>query len=139
MGQLVRDVMTKNPIMLAATASVVEAAKKMKEGNIGDVIVTKDGQLCGIVTDRDIVVRAIATGKDSSRVTLDEICSHDLATVAPDDDVSKAVQLMRDKAIRRLPVTDNGRPVGIVSLGDFAQNLDPRSALGEISAQPPNR
>ena len=138
MAQMIRDVMTKNPITLPAQASIIDAAKRMKEGDIGDVIVMKGDQLCGIVTDRDIVVRAIAEGKDPNRITIEEVCSHDLTTIAPDDDVAKAVQLMRDKAIRRLPVIDKGKPVGIVSLGDLAQSLDRRSALGEISAKPPN-
>jgi len=139
MGQLVRDVMTKNPIKLSATSSLLDAAKKMKEKDIGDVIVMKDeGHMCGILTDRDIVVRAIAGGKDPAKVKLDEVCSHELTTVSPDDDIDKAVQLMRDKAIRRLPVVENGKPVGIVSLGDLAIFRDSRSALGGISAKPPN-
>jgi CBS domain-containing protein len=139
MGQMVRDVMTKKPITLAASATILEAAKKMKEGDIGDILVTKGNQLCGIITDRDIVVRAIADGKDPARVTLDEVCSHEVTTVSPDDDVGKAVQLMRDKAIRRVPVMEKGLPVGIVSLGDLAQTLDRSSALGAISAKPPNQ
>ena len=138
MGHMVRDFMTKKPITLASSATVLEAARKMKEGDIGDVLVTKDDKVCGIVTDRDIVVRTIADGKDASKVTLDEVCSHELTTISPDDEISKAVQLMRDKAIRRLPVCEKGAPVGIVSLGDLAQALDRSSALGAISAQPPN-
>ena len=139
MGQMVRDVMTKKPITLAASATILEAARKMKEGDIGDILVTKGNQLCGIITDRDIVVRAIADGKDPARVTLDEVCSHEVTTVSPDDDVGTAVQLMRDKAIRRVPVMEKGLPVGIVSLGDLAQSLDRNSALGSISAKPPNQ
>jgi CBS domain-containing protein len=139
MGQMVRDVMTTNVITLAATATIFDAAKKMKENDIGDIMVMQGGRLAGILTDRDIVVRAIAAGADPTRIVVDDICSHDLTTVAPDDDVDKAVQLMRDKSIRRLPVTDKGRPVGIVSLGDLAQSLDRSSCLGEISATPPNR
>ncbi|HVK74947.1 MAG TPA: CBS domain-containing protein [Kofleriaceae bacterium] len=139
MAQLVREVMTKNPVTLSSTASILDAAKKMKEGDIGGVIVTKNNQMCGIVTDRDIVVRAVAEEKNPQQITLEEVCSQDVTSVSPDDDVSKAVQLMRDKAVRRLPVTDKGKPVGIVSLGDLAQNLDRKSALGEISAKPPNK
>jgi len=139
MPQQIREVMTKNPVTLPATASLIDAARKMKENDIGDVIVMKDPtHLCGIVTDRDIVVRAIADGKDPSRITLQEVCSSDVTTLAPTDPVDKAVQLMRDKAVRRLPVIENGKPVGIVSLGDLAQNRDPQSCLGEISASRPN-
>ena len=139
MAQMVRDVMTKHPIALPAKTTLVEAARRMKEHDIGDVIVMKDdGQVCGIVTDRDIVVRAIADGKDPSQSTIGEVCSRDVISVSPDDPLATAVELMRQRAVRRLPVEDKGVPVGIVSLGDLAQNLDRGSALGEISAQPPN-
>jgi CBS domain-containing protein len=139
MGQMIRDVMTTNPVTLAATATVIEAAQKMKERDIGDVIVMKDDkQMCGIVTDRDIVVRAIATGRELGKMKLDEVCSRDVTTVAPTDDIEKAIQLMRDKGVRRLPVVENGRPIGIISLGDLAVERDRRSCLGDISAQPPN-
>jgi len=137
MGQIVRNLMTKTPIALPASASVMEAAMKMKEGDIGDILVMKDKSLCGIITDRDIVVRTIADGRDPARVTLDEVCSHELTTVSPDDDVGKVVQLMRDKGIRRVPVTEKGQAVGILSLGDLAQTLDSSSVLGAISAKPP--
>jgi CBS domain-containing protein len=131
--------MTTNPVTLSATASVIEAAQKMKERDIGDVIVMKDDkQMCGIVTDRDIVVRAIASGRELGKMKLDEVCSRDVTTVAPTDDIEKAIQLMRDKGVRRLPVVENGRPIGIISLGDLAVERDRRSALGDISAQPPN-
>jgi CBS domain-containing protein len=139
MGQIVRNLMTKTPTMLPASASVMEAAMKMKEGDIGDILVMKDKSLCGIITDRDIVVRTIADGRDPARVTLDEVCSHELTTLSPDDDIGKAVQLMRDKGIRRLPVTEKGQAVGILSLGDLAQTLDSKSVLGAISAKPPTQ
>ncbi len=136
----IREVMTRNPVTLMASMTVSEAARRMKEANIGDVIVLREGdEMCGILTDRDIVVRAIAEGKDPNQVKLDDICSHELTTVSPDDDVDKAVQLMREKAIRRLPVTENGKAVGIVSLGDLAKERDRHSVLGEISAKPPNQ
>jgi CBS domain-containing protein len=84
------------------------------------------------------VVRILAEGRDPAATTLADISSHDLTTVSPEDSVEQAVQLMREKAIRRLPVVEDGRPVGIVSLGDLAVERDPDSALGEISAAPPN-
>lgn len=134
----VRDVMTQNPICLSVTASAADAARRMREENIGDVIVEKDGQVCGIVTDRDIVVRAIADGHDPSTTALERICSSNLATVSPEDDVETAIELMRNKAIRRVPVIENGRPIGIVALGDLAIDRDPKSVLGDISAASPN-
>ena len=139
MAQLVRDVMTPNPVALQATSSLVEAALAMRDFDVGDVLVLDDGQICGIVTDRDIVVRGIAGGNYPATVKLGEICSRELTTLSPTDSVENAVSLMRQKAIRRLPVVEHGQPVGILSLGDLALEKDPHSALGNISAAPPNR
>ena len=111
----------------------------MRDSNIGDVIVADNGQICGIVTDRDVVVRATAEGRDPAKTKLADICSQELTTASPSDSVDQAVQLMRRKAIRRLPVVENGRAVGIVSIGDLAQERDPTSALSDISAAPSNR
>jgi CBS domain-containing protein len=137
--QTVRDVMTLMVTTLPESASVGDAARAMRDANIGDVLVMKNGSLCGIVTDRDLVVRAIAAGREATSTTLADICSEELTTVSPTDNIDHAVQLMRQKALRRLPVVENGHAIGIVSLGDLAQNRDPHSALGEISAAPPNR
>jgi CBS domain-containing protein len=139
MGQKIRDVMTGNPATMPASAGVAEAARTMRDRDIGDVIVLQDDRVCGIVTDRDIVVRGIAQGRDPAQTKLADICSRDLTTVAPGDDVGDAVRLMKEKAVRRLPVVDDGRPVGIVSIGDLAAEQDRRSALGQISAAPANR
>jgi CBS domain-containing protein len=128
--------MTPNPVALPSTASVYEAARAMRDQDIGDVIVVEHNQVCGIVTDRDIVLRAVAEVRDSASTTLADICSPAVTTVAPTDSVEEAVRLMREKAIRRLPVVEEGRPVGIVSLGDLALERDPDSVLGEISATP---
>ena len=138
-AQTVHDVMTFNLTTLPMSASVLDAACAMHDANIGDVLVVDNGNLCGIVTDRDVVIRAIAEGREPASTTLADICSQKLSTVSPTDSVDHAVQLMRQKALRRLPVVENGHAVGIVSLGDLAQNRDPRSALGEISAARPNR
>jgi CBS domain-containing protein len=138
MPQRIHDVMTPNPVSLQGTASVREAARAMRDQDIGDVIVIENNQICGIVTDRDIVVRTVAEARDPAATTLADICSHALTTVSPDDSIEQAVRLMREKAIRRLPVVEGGRAVGIVSLGDLAIERDPESALGEISAAPPN-
>jgi CBS domain-containing protein len=131
--------MTFKITSLPMSASVREAARAMRDANIGDVLVVKHGNLCGIVTDRDLVVRAIAEGREPASTTLADICSEELATVSPTDSIDHAVQLMRQQALRRLPVVENGHAIGIVSLGDLAQDRDPQSALGEISAAPPNR
>lgn len=138
MPQRIHDVMTSHPVTLPGTASVQEAARTMREQAIGDVIVLENQQVCGIVTDRDIVVRTVAEARDPTATTLADICSHALTTVSPEDSLEQAVHLMRAKAIRRLPVVEDGRVVGMVSLGDLAVAREPDSALGEISAAPPN-
>jgi signal-transduction protein with cAMP-binding, CBS, and nucleotidyltransferase domain len=135
MIQSVRDVMTVSPMSLSTTATAVGAARAMRDGDIGDVVVLDDrGNLYGIVTDRDLAVRVVAESRDPEDVTLGDICSKALVVLAPTDTVDEAVQLMRQQALRRLPVVDKGKPVGIVSLGDLAIQRDPSSVLADISA-----
>lgn len=138
MAQSIREVMTEDPICLPANTSVEEAARRMREENIGDIIVEKDGKLYGIVTDRDIVVRVLAEGKDVRATDLESICSRDLSTVTPDETVKDATRIMKDKALRRIPVVEEGKAVGIVSLGDIAIEKEPKSALGKVSAASAN-
>jgi CBS domain-containing protein len=133
-----RDLMTPDPVTVPAEATLVEAARLMRDGDIGDVLVSRDGALLGIVTDRDIVVRGVADGLDPRSTPVEHCCSSDLLVVEADDLVSDVVALVRDRAIRRVPVTDGGRLVGIISLGDLAREHDPDSALAEISAAPAN-
>lgn len=139
MDQSIRDVMTPNPCAISPSASVMDAAQIMRGSDIGDVIVLEDNRLFGIVTDRDIVVRALAAGADPNTTSVAEICSRDLTTIEPTAGVGQAVRLMREKAIRRLPVVDeNGFVLGIVSIGDVAVKRDRHTALADISAAPPN-
>lgn len=139
MAQTVRDVMTAGPVTVPPDATLIDAAQQMRDKDIGDVLVVDmEGRLRGIVTDRDIVVRALADGREARATTVGDVCSPDPVSVAPDDAVDRAVDMMRDKAIRRLPVIDNGRLVGVVSLGDMAIERDPQSALGQISAAAEN-
>jgi CBS domain-containing protein len=135
----VSDVMTTNLVKLDADATVLDAARRMRDSAIGDVLVTDDGKLRGIVTDRDLVVRCLADEKDANRVHLGELLSSDLITLSPDDGFDDAVQLMNDHAVRRLPVVKGEEVVGIVSIGDLAVERDRQSALGGISAAPPNQ
>jgi CBS domain-containing protein len=140
MAQTIQDVMNSNLKTLPKSASIWEAANIMREHNIGDVVVTdENSKVLGIVTDRDIVIRAIAQGKDPSTTRVEEVTSKDLITVSPSDDIDNAVKLMREKSIRRLPVMDGDRPVGFISIGDLAIEKDRESALADISAAPPNR
>jgi CBS domain-containing protein len=138
MAQKVRDVMTSDPVVCSATATLTDAAREMRDREIGDVLVERDGALCGVVTDRDIVIRAVAVGADPNVARLGDICTRELITVSPSDSVRDAVDLMRKNAVRRLPVVDEGEAIGIVSLGDLAVERDPDSALSDISAAPPN-
>lgn len=137
--QRVREVMTANPVVVPKDASVLDAARLMRDRGIGDVIVIDGDETEGIVTDRDIVVRAVAEGSDPGRVRVEEVLSGELATVAPDDPVERAIELMRQKAIRRIPVVEAGKPVGVVSIGDLAIERDADSALADISEEPPTR
>ena len=134
----VRDVMTPEPIVLSHQATVQEAAQRMRDADVGDVLVERDGKLCGIITDRDIVVRVIANQQSADSTTLEDCCSEDLHTLSPDEDADVAVQTMRQHAIRRIPVVENGKALGIVSMGDLAMRRDEKSALGEISSKPAN-
>lgn len=139
MSTTAEDVMTTNPVMCDLTTTLAQAASAMRERNIGDVLVMDSDHLHGIVTDRDIVVRAVADGLDPNAVTLAEICAGETVTVAPDDPIERVVDVMRDAAVRRLPVCVGDWPIGIVSLGDLALDRDRESALADISAAPPNR
>lgn len=137
MAQKVSEVMTPVPVTVPPEASLVEAADQMRRHGIGDVLVAEGEMLRGLVTDRDIVVRAVAHGRDMATTKVSEVCSSDLVTVEPADDADTAVRLMREHAIRRVPVVDHGRAIGVVSIGDMAIERDTRSVLSDISAQPP--
>ena len=139
MEQTIRDLMSKPALCIDASESVADAARYMCENDVGDILVTRDGKLCGIVTDRDIVVRCVAQGQDPSETRVDRICSEELTTLSPDDLVDDAVVRMRERAVRRIPVVEREHVVGIVSLGDLARERDPASALGAISAATANR
>jgi len=134
----IADVMTRDPATLNVMSTAADAALVMAERGIGDVIVRDAEQVCGIVTDRDIVVRAVAENRNPVTVTLGEICSRTIATLSPDDSVDDAIKLMSELALRRVPVVVDGEAVGIVSLGDLAVERDRQSVLGQISSAPPN-
>jgi CBS domain-containing protein len=138
-AQTVADIMTSgNLATVAGTDSVAEAARRMADADTGNVIVIDNGAFTGILTDRDIAVRLVAN--DMSPATpVSEIASDvDLVTVTPQTPVDEAIELIRSRSVRRLPVLERGRPVGVVSLGDLAMERDPNSALADISAAPRN-
>ena len=136
MAHYIRDVMTMNPKVLPAATSLEDAARCMLERNIGDVLVADQTGLCGLVTDRDIVVRGLARGMTSA--CLGDVCSRDLVTASPDETIDDAITIMSWHAIRRLPIVEDGRAVGMVSIGDLAVERDRNSALADISAAPAN-
>ncbi|NKZ04535.1 CBS domain-containing protein [Actinomadura latina] len=138
MAQKVNEVMTPVPVAVSPDTSLVEVGDLMRQHGIGDVLVVHEGRLRGLVTDRDIVVRAVAAQRDMSGTTVADICSTNLITVAPGEDAEEAVRLMREHTVRRIPVVDGDRPIGMVSIGDLAVQRDERSALADISAEPPN-
>lgn len=136
--QKVSEVMTAAPVALVPSQPVTEAARAMREQGIGSVLVVDNGTLKGLVTDRDIVVRGVADGRDLSKTTIAEVCSPELITAKPDENADTAVRRMREHGVRRIPVMDGDRPVGVLSLGDMAIERDEKSALADISAHQSN-
>jgi CBS domain-containing protein len=130
--------MTRDPRTVSPSDSIVDAARVMNEADIGDVIVAEGDEIKCIVTDRDIVVRAIAEGRDPQSTSVSDVCTPSLETIEPSASVDDALRKMREADIRRLPVVEDGRPVGIVSLGDLAVEREPDSTLADISAASPD-
>lgn len=135
-SQRIQEIMTANPITVPATSSIQEAAVKMRDANIGSLAVTDGDTVSGILTDRDIVVRAVADGR--SDATAGDVASRDLVTAKPDDRVGDVVSLIGEKALRRVLVVEDGKLKGIVSLGDLALDRDRTSVLASISGAAPN-
>lgn len=134
----VSEVMTTEVETVQMNSTLEEVASIMKVENVGAIpVVDEDDDLVGIITDRDIVVRCVAEGKDPSDTNVEEVLSHELETIEPDVEVEEAARLMADKQIRRLPVCEDGELVGMISLGDLAvktsQPETSGAALREIS------
>jgi CBS domain-containing protein len=127
----IQEIMTLNPKMLPADASILAAAEKMKDLNVGALPVEQDESVVGIITDRDIVVRGIAEDRDPEETSVRDIMSTDVVTCPADASVEDAVQAMEQYKVRRLVVTDrSGRPAGIVSLGDIATKAHRKVEMG---------
>ena len=139
MAGSIDNVMSKDVATVEADANLTDAARLMRDRDIGDVVVTDQGKVTGVVTDRDITIRATADGAEPGSTEVREVMSEDVATVSPDQSVDDALELMRKRAVRRVVVTDNGDLAGIVSLGDLASKHDEGDALEEISEAKPNR
>ena len=122
MGKKISEVMTSNPATVDASAPVLEAARLMRDQDVGLAPVVEAGRLVGTLTDRDIAIRVVAEGKDAQSTTVGDIASKDLVTLDPAQDLQEAVRLMAQHQVRRLPVVEeDGRLVGVVAQADVAQ------------------
>jgi CBS domain-containing protein len=139
MAESIRDVMTRDPATFRTDETALEAAKAMSEGDFGAVVVVGDNdEVRGILTDRDIVVRIVSEGKDPSSTPISAAFTTEPTTLSPEDSLDDAVDALRSAHVRRLPVVEGSKVVGIVSIGDLAEARDEKSALADISAAAPN-
>jgi len=120
MANSVRDAMTADPRSIGKSVSVVEAARLMREQDIGSLPITDDEKLVGMITDRDITMRVVAEAADPKVTSVEDVYSQDLVSVEPDNDLGEALRLMARHQVRRLPVVENGTLVGIVAQADIA-------------------
>ena len=139
----VKDIMTQPAISISAEESVEVAARTLTHYNIGILPVCDGGgKLCGLVTDRDLVIRCIATGKTPAQTKVKEVMTGNLTTVTPEVSAAAAAKVMGSKQVRRLPVTDKGQLLGMVTLGDVAKctetTANATAALTKISSNPAN-
>lgn len=138
----VQELMTREPSTLGPASTIGEAATIMRQDDCGSVPVVEDGRLVGIITDRDIVVRVIAAGKDPKACPVSEAMTADPVTVAPDASVDEAQRVMAERQVRRLPVVEDGRLVGLVVIGQVARRDDAREVgqtLKEVSERSSGR
>jgi CBS domain-containing protein len=137
MAKSVRDAMTENPRSIGQSASVVEAARLMREEHIGSLPITEDEKLVGMITDRDITTRVVAEAADPKTTSVGDVYSRDLISVEPDNNLDEALQLMARHQVRRVPVVENGRLVGIVAQADIAlRDTDKTGELVEAISEP---
>lgn len=138
MAGKVGDLMTPDPLTVGQEVTLTDAARQMRDADVGVLIVTQGPEVRGVLTDRDIVVRAVADELDPATTRIAEIVTHDLVAVSPGDDIETVAEMMRTHSVRRLPVLDGERLVGVVSLGDLAAQRDSGSVLADISTDEPN-
>jgi CBS domain-containing protein len=120
MAKKVRDAMTPNVCAAAPTESLADVAQTMKQEDVGSLPVVEDDRLVGIITDRDIVIRAVAERVDPQSIYVGDVASRDLVTVEPEQDLDEALALMAHHRVRRLPVVEDGRLVGVLAQADVA-------------------
>jgi CBS domain-containing protein len=132
MDKKIRDIMTPNPVGVYYDQTIAEAARVMRDAGVGAILVVHGDSLGGVVTDRDLVIRGLAEGAGPDS-PVGPLCSAELVGVDAGSDLAEAEQLMRENAIRRLPVIDGGQIVGIVSIGDLAAAADVDTPLASVS------
>ena len=129
----VREAMTENPRSIGPSTSVVEAAQLMRDAHIGSLPITDGDTLVGMITDRDITTRVVAEGAGLATTSVGDVYSQDLISVGPDKELEEALRLMARHQVRRLPVVENGRLVGIVAQADIALTLsEDEKKTGEL-------
>ena len=138
MAQSIREIMTADPRTVETGATVAEAAREMRDGDVGSVVVIENGAVAGIITDRDIAVRVVAQGLDPDATRVSEVATMRPVTLTVDQSVDDAIRLVREQNVRRIVVLQDNRAAGIVSLGDLAIERDADSALADIASEPAN-
>ena len=129
----VREIMTDNPETVSPGTFVADVARMMRDLDVGIIPVVHEGQLKGVITDRDITIRVTAAGLSPFEVSVQDFLSPNPVTVSPDDDIEKARTLMAEHQVRRILVTDGNKLVGIVSLGDLAtKDRTEEEATGQV-------
>ena len=125
--------MTSRVRTISASATIREAANLMHDHDTGILPVTDHGLVCGVLTDRDIVVRALARGSDPGHTPVSAVMTSDISYLREDNDITDAARLMTAKQRRRLVIVNlKGKPVGIVSLGDLARRQSSRELVGNV-------
>jgi CBS domain-containing protein len=135
------EVMSTDLVTVRRKTTIADVARLMRDHDIGPVVVVDGESVFGVITDRDITVRAVADGQDPEATAVGDVASTSVTTIGPDDTLEDAAEAMRAQAVRRVVVAERGRPLGILSLGDLAQTDDAADdageALGHVSAAPP--
>ena len=135
MGKSIRELMTSNPETVETSATVLDAARIMRDHDVGIVPIVDGDRLVGTVTDRDIAIRVVAEGKDPQSTTVETVASRELVTIDPQQDLDEALRLMAQHQVRRLPVVEeDGKLVGIVAQADVATHAS-ESKTGEVVEQ----
>lgn len=137
MATMVREIMTEGPTTCPPDATLADVSRMMRDNEIGDVLVVDDGELAGILTDRDVVVRGLANGEEAGS-SIEGTFTPNPVCVTPETALEDVAKLMKTHTLRRVPVVEGRRLVGIVSLGDLAEKREPESTLASISAAPPD-